>query len=94
MNEFRGDSKAELLHLLGLSTTLKQNLLNYYIMADQVLRDSSNRIIGKIQSQSNGKMVIRDASNRIKGTYDPSQNKTRDASNRIVGTGNLLTTLL
>ncbi len=63
-------------------------------MADQILRDRSNRIIGKIQSQSNGKMVIRDASNRIKGTFDPSQNKTRDASNRIVGTGNLLTTLL
>lgn len=63
-------------------------------MPDQILRDKSNRMIGKIRTLSNGKMEIRDASNRLKGTYDPKTNITRDSSNRMVGKGNLLTTLL
>lgn len=63
-------------------------------MADQELRDRSNRLLGKIKTLSNGKLEIRDASNRLKGTYDPKSNVTRDSSNRLVGKGNLLTTLL
>jgi hypothetical protein len=63
-------------------------------MADQELRDSSNRLIGKISTSSNGKQEIRDASNRLKGSYDPKSNETRDSSNRLVGKGNLLATLL
>lgn len=63
-------------------------------MADQELRDRSNRLIGKIKQRSDGKMEGRDASNRLKGTYDPRTNETRDASNRVVGKGNLLATLI
>ena len=61
---------------------------------EQVLRDKSNRILGKIRQLSNGKLEGRDASNRIKGTYDPRTNETRDASNRVVGKGNLLAVLI
>ncbi len=61
-------------------------------MADQELRDKSNRLIGEIKQLTNGKLEIRDASNRMKGTYDPKTNETRDAQNRTVGKGNLLTT--
>jgi hypothetical protein len=63
-------------------------------MADQELRDSSNRLLGKIKLQSSGKFEGRDASNRLKGTYDPKSNETRDSSNRLVGKGNLLSTLV
>jgi len=61
---------------------------------DQVLRDKSNRLLGKIRELSSGKFEIRDASNRLKGNYDPKTNTTRDSSNRLVGKGNLLATLL
>ena len=58
------------------------------------IRDSSNRLIGRINTLSNGKMEIRDASNAFRGTYDPKTDETRNASNGFVGRGNLLTTLL
>lgn len=63
-------------------------------MADQVLRDASNRLLGKIREKSGGDLELRDASNRLKGKYDAKTNTTRDASNRLVGKGNILTTLL
>ncbi len=62
-------------------------------MADQELRDSSNRLLGRIKDVG-GKLELRDASNRLKGKYDPRSDTTRDASNRLVGKGNLLGTLL
>jgi hypothetical protein len=63
-------------------------------MADQELRDKSNRLIGRIKTLSSGKLELRDHSNHFLGTYDPKSNETRDSSNRLVGKGNLLTTLL
>jgi len=62
-------------------------------MADQELRDRSNKLLGKIKDRG-GKLELRDASNKLKGKYDPKSNVTRDANNRLVGKGNLLTTLL
>ncbi|MBT5340040.1 MAG: hypothetical protein HN647_00015 [Candidatus Marinimicrobia bacterium] len=63
-------------------------------MADQVLRDKHNKLLGKIKTLSNGKMEFRDAHNKKKGVYDPKTNQTRDERNRLVGKGNLLGTLL
>lgn len=63
-------------------------------MADQELRDKSNRLLGRIKTLSNGKLELRDHTNSLKGTYDPKTNVTRDKSNSLVGKGNLLTTLL
>lgn len=63
-------------------------------MADQQLRDSSNRLIGTISTISNGQLEIRDTANRRLGTYDPKTDQTRDTANRLVGNGNLLVTLL
>ena len=59
----------------------------------QVLKDKSNRVIGRIKSQG-GRLVIFDAANRKLGSYNPKTDITYDKSNRKVGTGNLLTTLL
>jgi hypothetical protein len=63
-------------------------------MADQELRDKSNKLLGKIKQLSNGKLEGRDASNRLKGTYDPKSNETRDSSNRLIGKGNMLAILI
>lgn len=63
-------------------------------MADQEIRDKSNRLLGKIKQLSSGKFEGRDASNRLKGTYNPKTNETRDASNRLVGKGNMLAMLV
>ena len=63
-------------------------------MPTQDLRDSSGRLIGKIEINSDGKQELRDSSGCLKGNYDPKSNQTRDTSGRLVGTGNLLTTLL
>ena len=35
-------------------------------MADQVLRDKHNKLLGKIKTLSNGKMELRDAHNKKK----------------------------
>ena len=58
------------------------------------LRDTSQRIIGYIETKPDGTQIGRDAQQRIKGYFDPKANATRDASQRIVGYGNLLSTLI
>lgn len=63
-------------------------------MATRELRDNMNRLLGKIETRSDGKMELRDAMNRFKGTYDPRSDETRDDMNRFIGKGNLLATLL
>ena len=37
-------------------------------MADQVLRDKHNKLLGKIKTLSNGKMELRDAHNKKMGS--------------------------
>jgi hypothetical protein len=61
---------------------------------NQPLRDSSQRIIGYIETKPDGSQIGRDAFQRIKGYYDPNANATKDASLRIVGYGNLLASLI
>jgi hypothetical protein len=63
-------------------------------MADQILKESQNRLLGKISTTGSRELEIRGAQNRLKVKYDPKTNTTRDARNRSVGKGNLLTTLL
>jgi hypothetical protein len=43
-------------------------------MADQELRDKSNRLLGKIKTLSNGKLELRDHTSSLKGTYEPKTN--------------------
>ena len=63
-------------------------------MSVQTLKDSSFRIIGYIETRSDGSLVGKDASFNIKGYYDPGTNVTKDASWRVIGYGNLLTLLI
>jgi cytochrome c1 len=63
-------------------------------MSRETLKDRNYRIIGYIETDSQGKQKILDPQYRPRGTFDPKTNKTTDASYRVVGSGNLLTTLL
>jgi hypothetical protein len=63
-------------------------------MADQILKDKNNKILGKIKQLSNGQLEIYDYKNKRLGKYDPKTDQTRNSSNSLVGKGNLLTLLL
>lgn len=63
-------------------------------MADQDLRDRNGNLLGKIKTQSSGKLELRDKNGNLKGTYDPKKNETRDRNGNLVAKGNMLTTLL
>ncbi|MBY4639940.1 hypothetical protein K6L44_08050 [Gluconacetobacter entanii] len=62
-------------------------------MATEVVRDSSNRVIGYIDDM--GDRVLAKGQNGIViGNYDKILNRTLDASSNIVGNGNLLSALI
>ena len=63
-------------------------------MDKQVLRDSHNRQIGVIETDSKGIQAIRTMSNKKLGTYNPKTDQTRDTANHLIGKSNLLVTLL
>ncbi len=58
------------------------------------LRDSQNRLMGKIVTRSDGRLEARDQRNRLLGTYDPQSGMTYDHNNRVVGRGNFLPALI
>lgn len=63
-------------------------------MSQEYLRDRLGNKIGKIVTQSDGKLVLYSRLNERLGTYNPRDNITKDRLGRVVGKGNLLTTLL
>lgn len=63
-------------------------------MSTQTLQDANHRIIGYIETMSDGQQMLQDANHLILGYFDPSGDITQDANHRIVGYGNLLMTLL
>jgi len=63
-------------------------------MADQVLKDRTGKLIGRIKTRNDGKMEIFDRTGKLKGSYYPKTNQTKDRNGKLVGKGNLLTTLL
>ena len=63
-------------------------------MTTQVIKDSSFRIIGYIESKTDGSQLVKDSQFRIRGYYEPGQNVTKDDQFRIVGYGNLLASFL
>lgn len=63
-------------------------------LADQQIRDQTNKLVATVKTLSSGKQEIRDARNKLLGTYEPRANETRDATNRLVAKGNVLTSLI
>lgn len=60
----------------------------------QTLKDARFRVLGHLDTDSDGGQALFDAQGRRLGSYDPKTNVTKDAQFRRVGQGNLLTTLL
>ena len=56
-------------------------------MQKETIRDFQGRIIGYIETDSQGNKTVRDFQLRIKGYYDARQNVTRDFQQRIVARG-------
>ena len=63
-------------------------------MSRQTLKDSQFRVIGYIETRSDGIQVGKDKQFRVKGYYEPKTDKTKDAQFRVVGQGNLLASLI
>lgn len=62
-------------------------------MAEQVLRDKSGKLLGRIK-EAGGNLELRDAKGILVGRYYQKHNITRDKAGRLIGRGNLLTMLL
>jgi hypothetical protein len=61
---------------------------------DEVLRDWMGRELGRIRTDSSGKLEAFDRMGRRLGSYDPRSNRTYDQMGREVGQGNLLAALI
>lgn len=63
-------------------------------MHRHTLKDAAYKIIGHIDTASDGKQTARDAGFHIVGYYDPHTNITKDSRFHTVGHGNLLASLI
>ena len=63
-------------------------------MDEQVIRDWRGKIIGFIQTYSNGDAKVLDFYRRVLGTYSKTLDVTKDFYGRIVAKGNQLSMLL
>lgn len=63
-------------------------------MASQTLKDRNHRVIGYLETRSDGMLVLKNANHQILGYYDPQRNETKNVNYSRVGQGNLLTSLL
>ncbi|MFM0324881.1 hypothetical protein [Caballeronia glebae] len=63
-------------------------------VSKEYIKDNQFRVIGSIDTQSNGNQRAYDAHFRTVGTYDCRADRTYDASFRTVGNGNQLVGLI
>ncbi|POF61454.1 hypothetical protein [Novacetimonas maltaceti] len=62
-------------------------------MATELVRDSSNRVIGYIDDLGD-RVFAKGQNGIVLGNYDKILDRTLDASSNIVGNGNLLSVLI
>lgn len=63
-------------------------------MQREHIKDWTGKIIGTVETKSNGDKVIKDFYGRIKGTYVKKLDMTKDFYGRPVGKGDQLISLL
>ncbi|HBK05615.1 MAG TPA: hypothetical protein DDZ81_07090 [Acetobacteraceae bacterium] len=63
-------------------------------MNRQAIRDSSNKLLGYIETLSDGRQKATDVSNKILGYFDPTRNATTDPGNRVLARANILSGLI
>ncbi len=62
-------------------------------MKEELLKDRSGKVIGKIKQQGKLLVIFNQSGTRL-GEYDPRLNHTKDRSGKLIGKGNLLMLLL
>lgn len=60
----------------------------------KTLKDKGYRILGYLDTDSDGSQTLQDAHHRLVGFYKRRSDVTTDAQHRIVGRGNILVSLL
>ena len=60
----------------------------------RTLKDRNYRVIGYIETKSDGTEIGKNAAYKVVGYYDPAKNQTKDRNYRIVGYGNMLDMLV
>lgn len=60
----------------------------------QIIRDFSGRIVGYIETDSQGNKIIRDFYKVILGKYDKKSNITRDFYGKILARGDISSSLI
>ncbi len=63
-------------------------------MAREAVKDWRGRILGWVETRSNGEKVLKDFYGKILGFYKPDLDVTTDFYGRHVGKGDILMTLL
>lgn len=63
-------------------------------MTRQTLKSPNGRMLGYIDTQSNGEMLAKLPTRRTVGKYDPKRDKTYLPTGREFGKGNLLSALI
>lgn len=63
-------------------------------MKKENIKDFYGRVIGTIETKSNGDKIIKDFYGRLKGTYIKNRNITKDFYGRVIGNGDQLISLL
>jgi hypothetical protein len=60
----------------------------------QTIRDPNNKLLGYIETLSDGRQKATDANNKILGYFDPKRNATMDPNNRVLVRANILSGLI
>lgn len=63
-------------------------------MNRQAIRNPSNKLLGYIETYSDGRQKATDANNKTLGYFDPQRNATTDPNNRVLARANILSGLI
>jgi hypothetical protein len=63
-------------------------------MSRQAIRNPTNKLLGYIETLSDGRQKATDANNKTLGYFDPKRNATTDVSNRVLARANILSGLI
>lgn len=63
-------------------------------MEKEIIRDFYGKILGSIETDSNGNKIVRDFYGKILGYYNKTANVTQDFYKRVIGRGDLSASLL
>jgi hypothetical protein len=63
-------------------------------MSTRTLTDAKFRVIGYIETRSDGMRIAKDVHFRIVGYYDTERDQSKDAQFRVTGHGDMLSSLI